>query len=240
MEGDVVLAKTEHGPTKIEKIIDALIMGGEKAVHDFYKCSGGEWFDEAPEYLLTSYAVMSIKNVEKTHALLEVSVDLTRKQAGATRRGRPASAERRNGRFDIVLYWANGNPRGVVEVKSPISINSKTHFHSDFTRICKTINANCDSSFQFGIFLFYASVAKPKKKYPDSSRKIEALFTGIKKRAYDVAKEHNLDFCLEHSQIHDENNDVDGAWSICAIIFTRKGGATKLVQGNHNPVIIPD
>ncbi|MEQ1666964.1 MAG: hypothetical protein ABL868_00770 [Sulfuriferula sp.] len=74
MEGDIVLAKTEHGPAKIKKIIGALIEGGEKAVHDFYECSDGEWFDEAPEYLLTSYAAMSIKNAGKYMRFLKYSL----------------------------------------------------------------------------------------------------------------------------------------------------------------------
>ena len=230
-----MLAKTEHGPTKMKEIIDVLLGGGEKAVMDFCELSGGEWFDEAPEYFLTSYAAMSIKNVEKTYALLEVSVARTRKDAGAIRRGRVASDERMNGRFDVVLYWANGRPRGVVEVKSPIWFDSTAKCDPDFTRICKTINANCDSSFQFGIFLFYASVGKPQNTniHDNSNTRIETLLEKIKVRAFKVAKDHNLDIHLERSPVHTGDDDEDGVWCVCAIAFTRKGGTSNLVNSNQ-------
>lgn len=224
--------ENKYGPTKVGLIINALIKGGERAVRDFFEVSGGEWFDEAPEYLLTSYAAMSIKNANKAYALLEVSVNQTRKEAGATRRGRPSNDERRNGRFDFVVYWDNGCPRGMVEVKSPIHFDDQNLLNPDFVEICKALNAHSDSSFQFGTFLFYSSVAKPKNTnlHENSSTRIKSLLDKLTGRAKDVAKEHNLEACLVRSSIHSGNDDEDGVWCISAIVFTRKGGASELVS----------
>jgi len=74
------------GADRGTELIDCLIRGGEKAVADFAEISGGEWFDEAPEYFLTTYLASSVRKLEKTYALLEVHVGETREKAGAYRR----------------------------------------------------------------------------------------------------------------------------------------------------------
>ena len=91
------------GPISGLELVEAMIRYGEKAVEDFSFISGGEWFDEAPEYFLTTYIARSVGDQGNTYALLEVPVGQTRKEAGASRRGRAAEHERRNGRFDVVL-----------------------------------------------------------------------------------------------------------------------------------------
>lgn len=213
----------KHGPTKASEIIEALIKGGEQAVADFFEVSGGECFDEAPEYLLTSYAAMSIKRVDKAYALIEVSVDLTRKEAGACRPGRPAYDERRNGRFDVVVYWDNGYPRGMVEVKSPIYIDDQTKLNPDFIRICKTLKAHPGSTFQFGTFLFYSYVPEPvdTSVHENSTKRMKSLLDKLEGRASDVAKKHNLQAKLERGPIHRGKSEDGGAWCISAIVFTK-------------------
>lgn len=210
-------------PDKGHDLIDALIKGGEKAVRDFSSISGGEWFDEAPEYFLTAYVAAELKNFEKTTALLEVSVSQCRKEAGATRRGRPAKAERRNGRYDVVAYWANGLPRGAIEVKSPIWVNDQARLLPDFTRLCLTLNANQNGSFQFCAFVFYASVSDPEQGYDNASQRLRDLISRIEGTALDVAKENGVRRTMRSSAIRRGKSDKDRTWCIGCIIFSNKG-----------------
>ncbi|MCF8150007.1 MAG: hypothetical protein K9K30_01390 [Burkholderiaceae bacterium] len=212
------------GADRGAEILDCLIRGGEKAVADFAEISGGDWFDEAPEYFLTTYLASSVRKLEKTYALLEVNVDETRQEAGARRRGRPAKNERRNGRFDFVIYGANDKPRGSIEVKSPLWVVDENRLGPDFERLVTSISANRDSSFQFGAFIYYASVSDPKAKHNNATAKLRELVTKIHDRAKGAAKEHGLVATSCPGSIHRGNEDDDGAWCVSAIVFTQKGG----------------
>lgn len=209
------------GPDKSDEILNALIRGGEKAVSEFDLISGGEWFDEAPEYFLTSHVAMSIRNFEKTYALMEVSVDQSRKDAGANRKGRPADHERRNGRFDCVIYWANDKPRGVVEVKSPIWVASENKLQPDFSRVCSALTANPDASFQFGAFLFYASVSEPERKHDNATQKLRELLDRVEERAKTEAGIHGIRCTPHRGTVHRGNDKDGGAWCISSVIFSR-------------------
>jgi len=213
-----------NGADKGAELLDCLIRGGEKAVAEFGDLSGGEWFDEAPEYFLTTYLASSVRKLEKTTVLLEVHVGATRKEAGAYRRGRPAKNERRNGRFDLVVYWANGKPRGAIEVKSPLWIVDEKKLGADFIELCKCISANDDSSFQFTAFVYYASVSHPKQKHDNSSEKLRELVDKVHKRAEISAKELDLVAKSWPGSIHRGKGDCDDAWCVAAIVFVRKHG----------------
>ncbi len=54
------------GPTRSRKLVEAMIRSGEKAAAHFCQISGGEWFDEAPEYFLSTYVARSAGNHENT------------------------------------------------------------------------------------------------------------------------------------------------------------------------------
>ena len=213
-----------NGANRGGELISILVTAGEKAVRDFNKLSEGEWFDESPEYFLTTYAASALKSIDKTSALLEVSVDRTRQEAGAIRRGRPAEDERRNGRFDIVTYWANGNPRGAIEIKSPIWSAVKNLLQPDFTELCKALVANSTSTLQFGAFLFYASVSNPKKKYDNAIQSLRELIERVHEEAKLVSQKNGAGCVLFPFSAHRGKNEDDGAWCISCIVFTRKGG----------------
>lgn len=212
------------GPNSGRDLINAMILGGEKAVSDFRHISGGEWFDEAPEYFLTTYIASQLGDLDSTFTLLEVSVDLTRKQAGASCLGRPAGHERRNGRFDIVIYWSNDNPRGAVEIKSPIWSVTKEVIHPDVHELCAALSANNDSSLQFMAFLYYASVSKPKRKHDNASQRLRDLISRIEAEAKELADMHGVEAISIPGSIHRGELVSDGAWCIAALVFTRKGG----------------
>ena len=212
------------GPDSGLDLISAMIRGGEKAVSEFNWISGGEWFDEAPEYFLTTYVATSIRSFNNTFSLLEVSVDGTRKSAGASRLGRPANHERRNGRFDVVIYWANDTPRGAVEIKSPIWSVTENLIQPDIDELCSALCANTDSTLQFGAFIFYASSGNPNRLHNSASERLRDLLKRIDKFSSDLAKSHGIDNILIPGAIH-RGDEVDGgAWCIAALVFTRKGG----------------
>jgi len=201
-----------------------MIRSGEKAAAHFCQISGGEWFDEAPEYFLSTYVARSAGNHENTFALLEVQVDQTRKEAGASRRGRAANHERRNGRFDVVLYWANGNPRAAVEIKSPIWDVTEQQIRPDIDRLCSALLANSSSTFQFGVFLFYASVGKPERKHDNATQRMRDLLERIEEKAIEWTARRGAEVILIPGAVHKGKEDEDGAWSIASLVITRTGG----------------
>lgn len=201
-----------------------MIHGGEKAVSEFNLISGGEWFDEAPEYFLTTHIASSVKNLNSTKSLLEVSVGRSRKEAGASRCGRPAGHERRNGRFDVVVYWSNDKPRGAVEIKTPIWAATKKLIQPDIDELCAALKANADSTFQFCAFVYYASVAEPERKHDDANQKLTQLLDRIENMSDLLAKTHAIESIPIRGEIHLGNNDDGGAWCIASVVLTRKGG----------------
>lgn len=212
------------GPNSGVELIDAMIRGGERAVSDFAHISGGEWFDEAPEYFLTTYVAWSVGNLESTYALLEVSVDQARKEAGASCLGRPSGHERRNGRFDVVVYWANDKPRGAVEVKSPIWSAEERKIKPDIDELCSTLTANENSTFQFCVFLYYASVADPERKHNNASQRLRDLNSRVGTMATNCARGRGVECRSVLGTIHRGEDGSGGAWCIAALVITRKGG----------------
>lgn len=204
-------------------LVNTLVSGGEKAFKAFFSLSNGAWLDHAPEYFLTSHAAAAFHGSEKTSAWLEASVSETRAEATAINRGRPHPEERRNGRYDIVLYWANGTPRAAVEVKSPLWSADVARLEPDFSRLCKTLAAASDSTFQFCAFLYYASVAEPERIHSNARQRMLKMLKRIDGHASEKAMEHGLTMVPIRGRIHPGGDD-DGAWVVAANVFVRAGG----------------
>lgn len=204
-------------------LVNTLIIGGEKAFKSFYRLSNGAWLDHAPEYFLTSHAAAAFHSTEKTGAWLEASVFETRAEAAAINRGRPHPEERRNGRYDIVLYWANGTPRAAVEVKSPLWYADVSRLEADFSRLCRTLAAASDSTFQFCVFLYYASVAEPERTHSNARQRMLETIKRINSHATESAKAHGLAMVPKTGRIH-RGSKKEGAWVVAAGVFVRAGG----------------
>ncbi len=211
-----------NGADKGVELLKCLIRGGEKAVAEFGVLTGGEWFDAAPEYFLTTFLASSLRKLEKTYVMLEVGIDKTLSEAGAKRLEDPTTGDKR--RFDLVVYSAGGNPRGAIEVKSPIHVVDSKKLNSDFERLCNSISVNNDSSFQFCAFFYYASVSKPKRIHDNSSEKLRELVDKIYAKADKYAKEFDLVATPWSGSIRRSKEGDDCAWCVTAIVFTRKGG----------------
>lgn len=204
-------------------LVNALISGGEKAFRNFYRLSNGAWLDHAPEYFLTTHAAGAFHGSEKTSAWLEASVFETRAEAAAINRGRPHAEERRNGRYDIVLYWANGTPRAAIEVKSPLWYADSSRLKPDFSRLCKTLGAAADSTFQFCVFLYYASVAEPERTHSSARERMLETVNRINTHASESAQAHGLAMIPITGRIHCSTKK-EGAWVLGADVFVRTGG----------------
>lgn len=212
------------GPISGRRIVEAMIQSGEKAVVDFRRISGGEWFDEAPEYFLTTYVALAVKQIESAYVLLEPSVGQTRKFAGSVRRGRASKHERRCGRFDVVLYWANGSPRAAIEVKSPVYSVTEQQIHPDIDRICSSLSVDNGSTFQFGAFLFYASAGEPERRHGNACERLCDLLERLEKSAIERAIGREAEAKLLQGGMHGGREGDGGAWCIASVVITPFGG----------------
>lgn len=211
-----------NGSDTAAELLNRLIQGGEAAFTKFYNLSGGYWLDHAPEYFLTSHAATSISNLSATTAWMEASVEETRTMAAAVGRGRPHGQDRPNGRYDIVLYWDNGSPRAVVEVKSPLWFADTSKLSPDLLRLSKTLAANRECSLEFCAFLYYASVDDPKRTFDNASQRLRKLVLDVHEQANNMAIKYNLSAVSRGGRIHRSSQDP-GAWTIAASVFVRPG-----------------
>ena len=142
------------GKISIGKITDAIIDGIETAHEQYEEWSGGDWLTLAPEYLITSYIAEKIGDIEGAkYITLESGVKRTMSDAGALSRGRLSNKTRPNGRFDILLWKGNEEPRAIVEVKNAVYTYRK--IKADIQRTCEVLSKNSTkSSLQFGVIAF--------------------------------------------------------------------------------------
>jgi len=210
------------GPDSGKELIISMIKGGEKACTEYCKLSGGYWLNRAPEYFLTTYAASALRNFGSTSIGLEVSVNKSRKEANAVRNGRPSQHDRRNGRYDIVLYRADDKPRGCVEVKSSLYSVDRRRLVPDFVRLCSTLNSKERSSIQFSGLLFFASVAAPQRGKDTEEERLNALLMRINDLAKESSEKYNVSQNLLKSKIRVDPNG-GGAWCIGCVVFSNNG-----------------
>ena len=105
----------------IDKIIEATLDGIDESMDIYQKWSGGEWLWNAPEYLITVKIAENIANLDgNKYITLEDNVDYILDVSNAKGKGQVSDLTRKNGRSDIVLWWAGGRPRAIIEVKNTV------------------------------------------------------------------------------------------------------------------------
>jgi len=70
--------------------------------------------------------------------------------------------------------------------------------------------ANNDSTFQFGVFLFYASVSKPERKHNNASQRMRELLGRIEQKAIDRAAKQRAEAILIPGAVHKGKEEEDG------------------------------
>lgn len=138
-------------------IIHAAINGIQDAQNTYVSYSDGEWAWRGPEYLLCANIASRLFKLDGAkHITLESNVTKTLASADAAKRGAPKKSLRKNGRFDIVLWWGSGLPRAVIEVKN--GVYSYSQIYMDVERISEAlVSSRIRSSIQFGMVAFYIS-----------------------------------------------------------------------------------
>ncbi|MBN9368941.1 MAG: hypothetical protein J0H59_18200 [Comamonadaceae bacterium] len=162
------------GPLPVEVLIQASLKGVARAQQE-YEALSGEWLWRAPEYYSSTCIAQEILKLPHAKYLtMENGTKSAITEAGSRGRGRLHSSIR--GRFDMLLWWADGTPRAPIEVKRHV-LNFKT-IEKDALRIEKVLNrGNNENSIRFGAIVFYTS-ARPGKK-TTAKEKIENAFTRI-------------------------------------------------------------
>lgn len=168
----------------IGDVVDAAMRGIAIAQTDFEKWSGGSWLWEAPEYLATVYVARELARLKGTKFVsLENNAGRALRDAGAAVRGPIQKHIRAQGRFDILLSWADGRPRAPIEVKG--WVNKYQGIAADMRRLEAVIHRAKDkSSFQFGLMVFHTS-ADDDRTFSASER-VSKWIANIESEAHEV------------------------------------------------------
>ncbi len=127
--------------------------------------------------------------------------------AGANEKGFISSEIRANGRSDIVLWWADGTPRAIIEVKN--SVYGITKIDKDIRRIKSVLNQEKKySKIQFGIIAFYTDA---KNKSGGAELKLIDRINKIYRRVESKKK------CNLYYRTTSVNNDLDAYGFVCLI-----------------------
>ena len=150
-------------PYPKKTVIENTLKGISKSVKTYSAWSGwddGYWLVDAPEYLITTYIANEIATYRrmKYYITLEQGTRAAMSDAGGMKQGQPRKDLRLNGRVDIVLWWADGSPRIVIEVKN--HIYGYWQINKDVARICSVLDQN--NSIRRGLAAFYTSDLKEK------------------------------------------------------------------------------
>jgi hypothetical protein len=139
------------------KIVSGALAGVVKAQKNYVQWSGGDWLWNASEYMTTVFVAQEIAKLEGTkYVTLEHGVKSAMADAGAIGQGKLHKKIKVGGRFDILLWWADETPRAPIEVKCQVASIEK--IKADLQRIEKVVlRKKTDSSFQFGMMVFYTS-----------------------------------------------------------------------------------
>ena len=190
-----------------ENIIEACLDGVENSLKVYRKWSGGEWLWNAPEYLITVKIAESIADIKgKKLITLEDNVNYLLDIAGAKGADSLHNDIRGNGRSDIVVWWGDGTPRAIIEVKNAVYGINK--IDKDIRRVQSIVNQKKkDSRMQFGIVTFYID-----RNYKNGDAKSKIIKT-IEK----IYKEVKSDKCDLYYRVHSANDDLDAWGSVCLL-----------------------
>lgn len=197
----------------IEKVVDATLKGIEESQKQYLKWSGDYWLWQAPEYLITTNIANHISNIDGAkYITMENGASAAIDDAGAQGKGRLHGDIRGNGKIDIILWWADGTPRAIIEVKNQIYYSGQ--YEKDIKRIEKVLcRKSNDSSFQFGLFAFYDSAHDGPKK--SSTEKVADKIATTYANACDLIGD-SCTLSLNKSKIYKEN---DSAWAAACLLI---------------------
>lgn len=198
-----------------KKIVKAALEGVIEAQSEYENWSG-EWLWMAPEYITTVFVAKKIADtVGKQQVTLEHSTRSAMSDAGAKGRGKLHGDIRENGRFDLLVWNKEHQPRVPIEIK--IQVTNAKKILADIGRIEKTITRNqkC-SSFEFGMVVYYISLRDDISGRRSAEEKINDRLRTILK---DVKK--HVSPMVEVRQEHKAFvvNKYQSAWAAVALVI---------------------
>ena len=205
-------------PLAMDRVVRKTLQGIAEAHRDYHSWTDGRWLWEAPEYLLTTYIAKKISSITDEGFLLtlENNVSSAIQDAGGLSRGRPQAALRPKGRYDILLWWANGTPRAVIEVKNQIS--GFAAIQSDAEKICAVLSL--ENTFRTGLVAFYTSNRDSKCGAQQARISMKRRLEDIERSARAFVRERQMTTRF-HSRRITVDDDVDSAWVAAALQIQR-------------------
>lgn len=190
--------------------------------HENYEDMAGISLYYAPEYLVTVSIANKIKSLGECWVTLEGNVDETIRLSGSKRTGRPRSTIRKDGRFDVVLWFANGVPRAVIEVKHPLYLPTDA-FRKDILRMRDVLvsNRKAGGSIEFCSLGFWMDAENPQRKHQSPEHRIQERYDRLVEEAKTlVSKESDITVRLSEQPIIKPYISEAGepcAWAACCI-----------------------
>lgn len=195
-----------------ERILQAINKGMIEACDRHHRMTGGAWLWAAPEYLSTVHIAEEISALDEGHLVeLEVDVKALTHQAGPRLRGRKPAAVREGGRVDIALYWKNGSPRAIIEVKR--FATWMTPLNRDLDRLMRLYQNAHETSLSFAVL---TATVEVEGKTTDAARKKVELSREKIRKAVEAYTEGRFAARLCDSDIRDEGVY---AWSPVVILL---------------------
>ena len=136
----------------IDGIISKTLDGIKTAHTEYCRWSGGNWIVDAPEYFITTAIARKIACIRdyQLWVTMEHGIRDTLREAGGLKRGRPSSRHQLSGRFDIVVWRKNNQPRCAIEVKNRVT--GFPQLQSDIERLSEGLLQK--NTFQCGLVAF--------------------------------------------------------------------------------------
>ena len=150
----------------IDNIISKTLDGFRTAHSEYHQWSNGWWIVDGPEYFITTSIARKIAGIRdyQLWVTMEHSIRNTLEEAGGLKRGRPSSRHQLSGRFDIVVWQKNDQPRCAIEVKNRVT--GFSDLRSDVERLSEGLLQK--NTFQCGLVAFCCGAWT--KTYSDGRR----------------------------------------------------------------------
>jgi hypothetical protein len=216
--------------TDAESRLTPLIHKGIGNARRLYESLTNErgWLSEAPEYLITvEIARVLGKHLKNRHVNMECSVREAMLDAGSTRKGRPRTTHRRNGRFDILLSRKGGKPWCIIEVKSPAM--TRKVLTNDIKRIRDTLihRKTHGSSISCAALAFYTDRdEKDRKSWKEQLDFLKSASESLANELLNQRTEDRGKVKVRVSAGRKVGDDSTGSQSFCLFFAARRPRAS--------------
>ena len=198
----------------MDDIANKTLAGISKAQKEYEDWTGGYWLWEAPEYMVTTYIARQISTIDRTFYLtLENKVRDGLKDAGGGK-GRPRKDLRFNGKFDILLWWANGTPRAIIEVKNQVTGFSK--IKDDVSRISAALTNQ--NTIRCGFIAYFTSCGGTDG--PSAKNNVITRVNGVASKVKETVKKKNFKFERYPREVKVMNGE-NRAWTAQVLKISR-------------------